>query len=598
MTLIRKIWVLLLPRDRRNAGLLLLLILAMAILEMLGVASIMPFMTVLTNLESVESNRYLAATYEKLGFTARENFLFFLGMLVFVALVSSSLFKALTTWALLRYTYMREYALGMRLVAGYLRQPYEWFLNRHSADLSKSVLSEVQEVVVGALIPLMQLLAYGAVVVALLLLLILADPVLSLCLGVGLGLGYGSIYIVLRRILARLGKERSDANQARYEILTEAFGGIKEYKLAGHEEALIGRYNEPAKRLAKSIAAAQLAKQLPRYALEIVAFGGMLLVVLYLMRTRGGLGGALPVIALYAVGCYRLMPALQHVYANMTTLRFAESALNNLYSDLLSVGSAPGDKQTSGSLRVTESIALKDVTYLYPRSQMAAVQNLTITIPARTTVGLVGSTGSGKTTTIDIILGLLPPSSGQLVIDGTPIAQDNLRAWQRNLGYVPQQIYLAADTIAANIAFGVPRDQIDMEGVARAAQVANVHEFVTNELPHGYRTHVGERGVRLSGGQRQRIGIARALYHAPGVLVLDEATSALDNLTEQAVMEAVRNLSHQITIILIAHRLSTVRECDWIYLLEKGRLAGEGTYEDLVRNNPQFRRMAQVGSLS
>jgi ABC-type multidrug transport system fused ATPase/permease subunit len=222
------------------------------------------------------------------------------------------------------------------------------------------------------------------------------------------------------------------------------------------------------------------------------------------------------------------------------------------------------------------------------------VQGLALEIPAFTTVGLVGATGSGKTTTVDIILGLLEPQAGQLRVDGAPITAENRRAWQRSLGYVPQQIFLADDTVAANIAFGIPKNQIDREAVERAARIANLHDFVTLEMPQGYSTVVGERGIRLSGGQRQRIGIARALYHRPQVLILDEATSALDNLTEQAVMEAVHALGHEITIILIAHRLSTVRDCDHIYLLEKGQLTAQGTYDELVAGNKRFRRMAHV----
>jgi ABC-type bacteriocin/lantibiotic exporter with double-glycine peptidase domain len=597
LNLIRKVLILLSPRERRDACLLVALILVMAALDVIGVASVMPFMAVLANPDAVEANKYLSAAYARFGFANKEQFLFFLGLMVFVALVSSILFKALTTWALLRYTHMREYSLGIRLVAGYLRQPYEWFLSRHSADLSKSVLSEVQEVVVGALIPLLQLLAQGAVVIALLMLLILADPLLALYIGVGLGVGYGGLYMLLRRRLARLGKEREEANRSRFEILSEAFGGIKELKLAGLEEVLIRRYKQPAKQCAKSITAAQLAKQLPRYALEIIAFGGMLLVVLYLMRTRGSFEGALPLIALYAFGSYRLMPALQQVYAHMATLRFAEPALNNLYADLVQIAPAQSGESILTPLSVEKSIALREVTYAYPNSQVAAVHNLSLEIPARATVGLVGSTGSGKTTTVDIILGLLLPYSGRLEIDGVPIGPDNLRAWQRNLGYVPQHIYLAADTVAGNIAFGVPREEIDLSAVERAARIANLHDFVVNDMPQGYNTQVGERGVCLSGGQRQRVGIARALYHKPQVLVLDEATSALDNLTEQSVMEAVHNLSHEVTIIIIAHRLSTVRECDCIYILEKGGLVGEGNYDELVRDNPQFRRMTQVGAL-
>jgi ABC-type multidrug transport system fused ATPase/permease subunit len=314
------------------------------------------------------------------------------------------------------------------------------------------------------------------------------------------------------------------------------------------------------------------------------------------MRTSAGLQGALPVIALYAFAGYRLMPALQQLYVHITQLRFAGPALDNLHQDLL--GLAPPATQdpdlATAPLELRRAITLANITYAYPNAQRPAVQDLSLAIPAFSTIGLVGTTGSGKTTTVDIILGLLQPRSGQVAIDGTPITPENRRAWQRSLGYVPQQIYLADDTVAANIAYGMPPDRIDQQALEHAARVANLHDFVTQEMPKGYATLVGERGVRLSGGQRQRIGIARALYHQPQVLILDEATSALDNLTEQAVMDAVHALGHKITIILIAHRLTTVRECDRIYLLDKGRLTGQGTYEELLAASDHFRVMARA----
>ncbi|EWG99105.1 hypothetical protein Q427_26930 [Halomonas sp. BC04] len=245
-------------------------------------------------------------------------------------------------------------------------------------------------------------------------------------------------------------------------------------------------------------------------------------------------------------------------------------------------------------MSLSRGIRLEDITYRYPQAERPALDQLSLEIPARTTVGLVGSTGSGKTTTVDIILGLLTSQHGQLVVDGTPITADNVRAWQRAIGYVPQHIYLADDTVAANIAFGLPADKIDMQAVERAARIANLHDFVVNDMDHGYDTQVGERGVRLSGGQRQRIGIARALYRDPEVLVLDEATSALDNITEQAVMEAVHNLGHRKTIILIAHRLSTVEACDRIFLLKHGRLDGTGRYDELLADNANFQSMVNA----
>ncbi len=591
MTLIRKVLDLLTPRERRHALLLLGLIITMAFLDMIGVASIMPFMAVLATPDLVQSNRYLAAAYSFFGFNDRDSFMFFLGVAVFITLVLSIGFKAFTMWAMLRFSRLREYSLTRRVVELYLHQPYEWFLNKHSSDLGKTVLAEIGQVVGGAVLPMMELIAQGCVVVALLCLLVATDPVLACVGGLGMGVAYSAIYAFLRRRVSRFGELRRESNRLRFETLAEAFGGIKEVKVAGLESRFVERFERPAYAFALAQGSAQAASQLPRFGMEILAFGGILAVVLYLMRNSGGLQGALPVVALYALAGYRLMPALQSLYVNFTALRFIGPTLDHLHKDLVMLPPPPARRDAAVPMRLDREIVLENIIYQYPRAARPSLSDLNICIPAHSTVGLVGATGSGKTTTVDIILGLLQQQSGRLLVDGVGISSQNRRNWQSSIGYVPQAIFLADDSVAANIAFGVAEHHIDYTAVERAARIANLHDFVVEGLPDGYRTSVGERGVRLSGGQRQRIGIARALYHRPSLLILDEATSALDNLTEQVVMEAVRNLGREITIILIAHRLTTVRECDRIFLLDKGSVAAVGNYRELVDSNEAFRNM-------
>ena len=591
MRMINKLFDLLTPPERKQAYLLFGMILIMALLDMIGVASIMPFMTVLANPDLIETNAFLNAGYVQLGFTDPQQFIFALGMLFFALLLVSLAFKALTTFAQLRFTLMREYSLGKRLVEGYLHQPYSWFLSRHSADLGKTILSEVGTVIGGGMMPLMNLITQGAVAIVTLMLLILIDLKLALIVGLMLGTAYALIFKATQRLLTRLGTERVTANQARFTAVSEAFGASKEVKVGGLEQAYIQRFSDPAQTYARHQAMAQVITQLPRFALEAIAFGGMLLVVLYLMAQSGSFASALPVIALYAFAGYRLMPALQQIYTAVTQLRFAGPALDALHSDLMSLKpSHPNPSQDAIVLK--QAITLNQIQYRYPTAPQPALKNLSLTIPVQSIVGLVGPTGSGKTTMVDLILGLLEAQEGTLEVDGQVITENNRRAWQRAIGYVPQQIYLADDTVAANIAFGLDAKDIDQAAVERAAKIANLHEFVSNDLPQLYQTSVGERGVRLSGGQRQRIGIARALYYNPQVLILDEATSALDNLTEQAVMEAVHNLGHEITVILIAHRLSTVKACDTIFLLEKGELKAQGTFDELTKADAHFRAMA------
>ncbi|MEO8000438.1 MAG: ABC transporter ATP-binding protein [Arenimonas sp.] len=595
LTRLKKLIDLLTPQERRRCLLLLVMILVMAFIDMLGIASIMPFMAVLTNPGIVHSNQYLYAMYQYLDFSNENEFLSFLGMTVFFMLVGSIAFKALTTYALLRFTHMRNYSLSKRLVAGYLQQPYDWFLNRNSSDLGKTILSEVDEVIVGALVPTMQVIAQGAVVIGVLILLVVVNPLLTLAVAAVLGTAYVLLYWVLRSYLNRIGNERVEANRDRYQIVQEIFGGIKEVKVSGLEGVMLKYYEDPAMRFARQVSASKISSQIPRFALEALVFGGMLLMMLYLMSKPGGLQEALPVLAVYAFAGYRLMPALQNVYQQLTTLRFSGPALDALHADITSLKSDNSGVFHSSKIEplgLAKCLALEQITYQYPGAERASVKSMDMKIDAFTTVGFVGTTGSGKTTTVDLILGLLQPQNGKLTADGKIISKENLRAWQRSIGYVPQHIYLADASVSANIAFGVPSQNVDIEAVIRAAKTACLHDFVTQDMPAGYDTMVGERGVRLSGGQRQRIGLARALYHDPDILILDEATSALDNLTEQAVMEAVNNLGHRKTIILVAHRLSTVKECDRIFMLEYGEIIGSGRFEELLENNESFRAMA------
>ncbi len=594
MKKLKKLLYLLSAHERKRAILLLGMILIMALLDMIGVASIMPFIAVMTNPELVETNFILKTAYETssiIGVKNTQQFLFLLGISVFLLLIISLSFKALTSYVQVRFTTMREYSIAKRLVEGYLHQPYSWFLNRHSADLGKTILSEVGLIVSKGIGPMMDLITQSTVTIALLVLLILVDPKLTLIVALTLGSAYGLMYLLSQNLVKQIGKKRLKANEGRFTIIDEVFGAFKEVKVGGLEETYLKRFSDPAKTLADQSAKLSIISQLPRFALEAIAFGGIVLVVLYLITQNGSILSVMPIIALYALAGYRLMPALQKIYISLTELRVVGPSLNDIYNDLKNLQTT-SNKINNDGLQFEKSINLKNIHYNYPNASRTALKNINLTIPARSTIGLVGATGSGKTTAVDIILSLLEPQKGSIEVDDIVINKFNSKAWQNFIGYVPQDIFLSDDTVAANIAFGVDPKKIDIEAVEHAAKIANLHDFVTNELPFKYQTAVGERGVRLSGGQRQRIGIARAMYHKPKLLIMDEATSALDNLTEQVVMEAVHNLRKNITIILIAHRLSTIKKCDKIFLFEKGKLEGQGTFDELIKTNDIFRQNA------
>ena len=513
MEFLRKIIFLLSGHERKQAFLLLLMILVMALLDVIGVASILPFMAVLTDPTLVETNLVLNKMFKisnKFGIENNKQFLFALGVLVFVLLLFSLTFKALTSYAQVRFVQMRQYSIGKRLVGGYLNQPYSWFLSRNSADLGKTILSEISEVVGAGMAPVMELIAKGIVTILLISLLILADPKLAMIVGLSLSGLYGLIYKLAFKYVDQIGKERLKNNQMRYTAISEAFGAAKEVKVGRLEEVYIKRFSDPAKIYARNLAAVKVISQLPRYALEAIAFGGILLVILYLMAKTGSFSNALPIISLYAFAGYRLMPALQQIYNSITSVTFVTPSVNKLYDDIKNLKPF-NTNQNQSAMPLENQITLKNIYYNYPNSSKTILKNINLSISAKTTVGLVGTTGSGKTTTVDIILSLLKPQKGTLEIDDQVITNQNSKAWLRSIGYVPQHIYLSDDTVAANIAFGVEAENIDQEVIKKVSKIANLHEFVTNELPKNYQTTIGERGVRLSGGQRQRIGIARAL---------------------------------------------------------------------------------------
>ena len=587
----KKLWSLLSKSERKETLVLLVMILVMSLLDVAGIASILPFITILGSPELVETNPVLSWTYNYFGFTANSEFFFFLGGLVFITLITSLAWKTATQYKLLSFVFMREHSIGVRMFEGYLNQPYAWFLDRNSSELGKNLLSELRELLSKMLLPVINLISQGTVSLLMLIMLLIIDYKLAFTVAVVLGLFYGSIYKAISKLLLRMGSMRYDSNRERYNIASESLFAIKEVKIGGVEDLYIQRFNSSAKEFAKNEAQLKTITALPRYALEAIAFGGMVLVLLSVLDDKNGVSQVLPIVALYAFAGYRLLPAMQSVYSNATSLRFSETIIDELHKEIVSLGKV-NKKKDKENISFSDKITLNNVSFNYPGTDSKVLNDISLTISANNMVGFVGLTGSGKTTLVDIILGLLEPQKGSLMADGVEINSKNINNWQSKLGYVPQQISLIDASLAENIAFGVKEDEINMETVQNVSRIASLHDFVNNNLTDGYNTAIGERGVKLSGGQRQRVGLARALYHNPSVLVLDEATSALDNTTERVVMDSIKKLGQEITIIIIAHRLSTIRDCDVIYHLDKGNIVSKGTYEELLDSDKKFFEMA------
>jgi len=587
MKIFKKLFFLLTPRERYKAGLIVILIFIMSLLDAAGVASILPFMAVLANPSIIETNIIINTAYQfsfLFGVKNDQQFLFFLGSVVFVFLVVSLFFKALTNYAQIRFVQMREYTIGKRLIESYLHQPYSWFLSKHSADIGKMILSEVQAVISRGIKPVMECIAKGMTTISLLALLVIINPNLALTIGLSLSIVYLTIFYFFRSFLNRIGTVRLKNNQVRFKVLNEAFGAVKEVKIMGLENTLINNFSVSSKLFAKTQAVAEIVAELPRFILEAIAFGGMLLIVLYVMLDTKSLGIALPIVTLYAFAGYRILPALQQIFRSITALTFIKPSVDRLYFDLKNLTTL-NKKKKRGILKLNKEIVLENISFNYPSSKKKILKKLNLNIKAKSIIGFVGTTGSGKTTLVDIILGLLKPQTGTLMVDKKIITSKNLKLWQNSIGYVPQQIFLSDNTIEANIAFGQNVERVNYHLIKKVSKIANIDNFISQELPLKYKTIIGERGVKLSGGQRQRIGIARALYHKPKILILDEATSSLDNYTEKKVMDALINSYKNITIIIIAHRLETLKKCDQIYQVKKGELFKLGKYRQFIKNN-------------
>ena len=592
MKIYLKIFNLLSYQEKKKAILVIFLTLVMGLIDAVGAASIMPFLSLVANPDIIETNTLLNYIKQITQIKSTDEFTFFIGIFVFLLLVFSLIIKTLTLYAQTKFSLIRDFTFGKKLLVIYLSQPYSWYLTKNSSELGKNILAEVSDVVKNGLVPLINLISGLIISITMTCLMFIVEPKLALLISSVFLICYLVIYRSLKRIISKIGKEKFEANKNRYKTVNEVFGAIKEVKITNLEEDFIGRFSKPAIIHAKNSTLAKLIGALPRFFLEIIAFGGMFMVTLYLLKTYKDIKFILPTIGLYAYAGYRILPSLQMIYSSITSIKYAAPSINNLYNDFNYYENNKTKRNEKTQLIFPrKNIILKNIKYKYPDQEKEILKNINLEIKANVATGFVGFTGSGKTTLIDIILGLLDPQNGEMKIDGKSIKNKDLYSWQQSIGYVPQNIYIADETIESNIAFGFKKNEIDKDKIQRVTKISEIHEFIMNELPNKYQTIVGERGIRLSGGQKQRIGIARALYKDPKVLILDEATSALDNITERNLMKNIYKINKNITILIVAHRLSTIKECDNIFLLNNGEIIDNGAYLDLYKSSRLFKEM-------
>lgn len=601
LSMIRYLFSLLSVSQRKQFYVLQALVVLMAFSEVFGIAAITPFMALVGDMTLLQQEGLLRDVYLFSGFETPEDFLFYLGLILLSLLCLSSGITMYTTWKLSIYASKTGTQLADRLYNYYMHQSWLFHSSGSSAYFTKQISTETLRVTDGIILPLLLLNAKVILVAFISIGLFLYEPLIAINGLLILAVSYIILYKFVRRKLVSNGDQMSKAMKQRFRLMHDGFGGIKDVLLLGKQEVYTEQFKASGVNFAGARGANSAISTVPRALMELVAFGAMIGLVLILIKMHDGdLGTVLPILTMYAMAAFKLLPALQQIYSSIAQVKGNAAAFESIKRDLSESVELEGNlinklaranEDRGSELIFDDALVLKSVSFSYPGKSKPALEQLSMKIKANSIVGIVGESGSGKSTLIDLLLGLISAEKGELIVDNNIITPGNIKQWQEVIGFVPQSIFLSEGSIAENVAFGVPNAHIDYEKLHRAINLAHLSDLV-NSLPNGLDTTVGERGVQLSGGQRQRIGIARALYNQADILIFDEATSALDGITEKVVMEAIHGFNGSKTVILVAHRLKTVQECDVIFFMDKGKIIAEGTYDELLQSNNQFKKMA------
>ena len=591
--LLMRLWCHLSRRRQHQFVLLTGLMLVSALSEVVSLGAVIPFLGILVAPDRVFGHPYVVSISQAMEVTSNNALVLPLTILFVVAALTAGAIRILLLWVSNRLAFAAGVDLGIEVYRRTLYQPYRVHLALNSSEVISGITNKVNSTVFGVLVTSITLVSSTLLLLAIIFALLFIDPIVASLAIVGFGASYMFITWTARKQI-HLNSQRIAFEQTQViKALQEGLGGIRDVLLDGAQPVYCENYRKAERSLRLAQGSNSFISGSPRPAMEAL---GMVLIAALAYGLSGRVGGiatALPVLGALALGAQRLLPALQQIYSAWTSISGSRASL----VDTLALLDQPLPVELLQSapkpLLFHDIIRFNSVRFRYTNDGPWILDSFNLKITKGQRVGFVGRTGSGKSTALDILMGLLIPTEGELLVDDRPISGNRLRAWQRTIAHVPQTIYLADATIAENIAFGLPPNGIDLNRVRQAASQAQIADFIESG-PEGYQAHVGERGIRLSGGQRQRIGIARALYKQASVLIFDEATSALDNSTEQSVMDAIEGLSSNLTILLVAHRLTTIRRCDIIFELNHGKVVAQGGYEELLKCSPSFRNMASV----
>lgn len=591
---IRKLIYILPKGDPFKLFILFVLMMLAAGLEVAGIGMIPVFVSIVADPERVLEYEPIQFVLTFLNIEGAEDLLIWGSIVLVLVFLVKSVYNIAFNYFEARFIFSRRYQISHRMMSSYMQAPYTFHLQRNTSELLRNITSEVNLLINGVMVVLLTMTKEMLMALGILTFLLVVEPLITLLVILLSGAGAGSFILLTRRKLIEYGLTEQGHREEMIRAVNQGLGGLKEARVLNREGELIEKFRSAAYRSSKLLTFMRFIKQIPKPVVETTAVVGMLLISAILVWEGRSMSAIIPILTLFAMAIVRLMPAVQSIASQYSGLQYNMVSVDPVYEDLVELNKHrkefAQDRKMKVDLKIKNRIIAENVVYSYPDSAEQALKGVSFSIKKGSAVAFIGESGAGKTTIVDLLLCLLKPESGQVLVDGKNIHK-HPSSWQKQVGYIPQSIYLADDTIRANIAFGLPEKEIDDDKVMKAVELAQLGTMV-KKLPNGLNTLIGEHGTRISGGQRQRVGIARALYHNPQVLVMDEATSALDNITEKHITEAIEALRGDRTIIMIAHRLTTVKNCDMLYFMKDGKIEQMGSYDELVKTNSHFREMA------
>lgn len=581
--------------DKIKLVIIFCLMMIAAVLEVIGIGIIPAFVAVVANPQKVMEHKYVGSVVKYLNIKNPRELLIFMSIGLISIFLIKNAYTLFFRYVEAKFIYNRRYSFSHKLMTAYMHAPYTFYLERNTTELLRNTTNEVDLMINSVMRPTLIILKEFIMGTSVIVFLLLIEPLITLIVAVVLG-GLAGIFLFLtQNRMKTIGREAQRYRREMLRAARQGFGGIKDARVLNRENEFIEIFRSMARKSSRLQQNRVFISMIPKPMIETLAVTGVILIALLMVLQGRPIENVVPILTLFAVAIIRLMPAIQQITQTLTDIRYHLPSVNAVYDDLMYLRpfnkQFEKDRRKKDKLELKNNITINNIFYQYSNSSEQAINGISLTIPHGKAIAFVGASGAGKTTIVDVLLGLLEPQQGEILVDGKNI-YESISAWQRNIGYIPQFIYLGDESLRQNIAFGLSDKIIDEEEVLRTVKLAQLEELVA-QLPEGLDTRVGERGTRLSGGQRQRVGIARALYNNPQVLVMDEATSALDNITEQQIIDSIENLKGERTVIMIAHRLTTVMNCDMLYFMDKGKIIDQGTYQELLERNKLFREMAK-----